>query len=149
MQNNFEYWFISTLMKQNQENLTQRTWAKPTWPILRLLNCVPYALTFQRVLRAYVPMCQGALCVSVLMSQRMLHAYALTCERVLRPYVFTCQLTLRAHVPMFLTCLCVNLSCVTTCLCSDFKQQKQVFNDMLYLDLKWNCMWKVLQQECL
>ena len=132
MQNNFEHWFISTLMKQHQENLTQRPWAKPTWPILRLLNCVPYVLTFQRVLRAYVLMCQGALCASVFMSQRVLHAYALTCQRVLRPYVLMCQPVLCAYV-----------------LCSDFKQQKQVFNDMFSLDLKWNCIWKVLQQECL
>ena len=64
-------------------------------------------------------MCQGALCASVFMSQRVLHAYALTCQRVLRPYVLMCQPVLCAYV-----------------LCSDFKQQKQVFNDMFSLDLK-------------
>ena len=102
-----------------------------------------------RALRAHVPTRLACIRAHVPRCLVCFRVYVPTCVACLRAHVPTCLASLRAHVPMFLTCLCVNLSCVPTCLCSDFKQQKQVFNDMFSLDLKWNCIWKVLQQECL
>ena len=60
-----------------------------------LLNCVPYKLTCQRALHAYVLKCLRALRTHVLTCQRALRAHVLTCQRILYVYVLICQHALR------------------------------------------------------
>ena len=92
------------------------------------LNCVPYLLTCQRVLRARVPACLACLHANVL---PCLRPSCLACLRVHVPTCLTCLCATclawvraqvptylaysRAHVPTCLLCPRINVFCVVTC----------------------------------
>ena len=109
-----------------------------------LLNCVPYVLTCQCVVRAFVLMCQRALRAYVLTCQLVLYAYVLKHQRVLRAYLFTCQLALLTLVPMFIMCLSAKLFCVPTCFRALTSNGKHKFS-MSCLPYIWN---KTLYEKC-
>ena len=69
-----------------------------------LLNCVPYVLTWQRALRAYVPTCLACLGAHV--------PTCLACSRDNVPCVLTYS---GANAPCVLTCSRANVPCVLTC----------------------------------
>ena len=81
-----------------------------------LLNCVPYVLTCQRDLCAYVPCvltCPRANVPCVLTCWRANMPCVLTWLRANMPCVFTCSRALRAYVPTCLACLSAQMP---TCL---------------------------------
>ena len=82
------------------------------------LNCVPYVLTCQHALCAYVPTCLACYVLMCLACLRINVPCVLTCLACLHanvPYVLTCLACLRAHVPTWFAYLLVNVSCVLKC----------------------------------
>ena len=89
-----------------------------------LLNCVPYVLTCQRALSAYVPIYLACLhanvptcltCIMCLECLRVLCAYMLMCLACLRAHM-TCLACLCAQAPTCHACLRAHMSCMQTCL---------------------------------
>ena len=142
-------------MKQNfkkkYEVVTGKTPFFKISPFCRsLLNCVPYVLTCQHTLRAYVLTCLACLRVKVpcvltyiacLLSNM---PCVLMCSRANVLCVLTCQRVLRVYV---LTRSGNNVSWVPTCY--NYMRQRQVFNNMFYLhfcdcSLYFSCEIKLL-----
>ena len=87
----------------------------PNSCLTSLLNCLPYLVTCQYILRPYVSTCLACLRAHVPTWLACLRAHVpcvLTCSRVEVPCVLTYS---SANVSCLLTYSCVNVSCVPKC----------------------------------